>query len=188
MSHWIYIYIYSPVTLNKTYIYIYIYHSKIPLILLKGDSNFTQCVSGGCKQNHNNHHTHLPGYCLKKPLALPKYCHMSDGSLSKLSTNTLFKASDQYTPLTIAESGYWGRKVETKISMEKDKKKSSVWVEKRITVLYSPGGWNKHSHQTAQPSYRIIHCANTDPYQGLFITQRYWEKVKQSRDGTEKNN
>lgn len=46
----------------------------------------------------------LPGYCLKKPLALPKYCHISEGSRSKLSTKTLFKASDQYTPLTMAES------------------------------------------------------------------------------------
>lgn len=46
-----------------------------------------------------------PGYCLKKPLALPKYCHMRDGSLSKLSTKTLLRASDQYTLFTIAESG-----------------------------------------------------------------------------------
>lgn len=45
-----------------------------------------------------------PGYCLKNPLALPKYCHMRDGSLSKLSTKTLLRASDQYTPFTIAES------------------------------------------------------------------------------------
>ena len=52
----------------------------------------------------------LPGYCLKKPLALPKYCHISEGSRSKLSTKTLFKASDQNTPLTMAESAEIGHK------------------------------------------------------------------------------
>lgn len=36
----------------------------------------------------------VPGYSLKKPVELPKYCQVRVGSFWKLSMNTSFRASD----------------------------------------------------------------------------------------------
>lgn len=45
-----------------------------------------------------------PGYSLKKPVELPKYCQVRVGSFWKLSTKTSFRASDMYAPFRISGS------------------------------------------------------------------------------------